>query len=207
MRLDRDQRRATHESLSVLRGPCRLRQRAMPFVRRIASDGRRCRLDAPAHAHRQDRQLGAPAPDRRGPHRRFVDGDPRYYSAVTTPVGTPVRHLAYRLGSGMIEAVMIQIERILYPTDFSDTSLHALLYAKNFAEQYRAKLHCLYVIDEAYQYWMSMGPDSVPAGPVLPDLEASSSTSPTCRSRSRARSRSAGRSWRSCAPPATFPPI
>jgi nucleotide-binding universal stress UspA family protein len=74
----------------------------------------------------------------------------------------------------MIEAVMIQIERILYPTDFSDTSLHALLYAKNFAEQYRAKLHCLYVIDEAYQYWMSMGPDSVPAGPVLPDLEASS---------------------------------
>ena len=61
---------------------------------------------------------------------------------------------------------MIQMDKILYPTDFSELSLHSLLYAKNLAEQYGAKLHCLHVIDEAYQYWMSMGPDSVPVGPV-----------------------------------------
>ncbi len=65
----------------------------------------------------------------------------------------------------------ICIEKILYPTDFSELSLHSLLYAKNLAEQYDATLHCLHVIDEAYQYWTSMGPDSVPVGPVLEDVE------------------------------------
>ena len=65
---------------------------------------------------------------------------------------------------------MIQFSRILYPTDFSDQSLHALEYATGLAETYNAEIHCLHVVDEAYQYWMSMGPDSVPVGPVLDDV-------------------------------------
>lgn len=62
---------------------------------------------------------------------------------------------------------MIRLARILYPTDFSDLSLVALKYAKSFAEQYKARLHCLHVVDEAYQYWMTMGPEGVPMGPDM----------------------------------------
>jgi nucleotide-binding universal stress UspA family protein len=62
---------------------------------------------------------------------------------------------------------MIRLARILYPTDFSDLSLVALKYAKSFAEQYHAQLHCLHVVDEAYQYWMTMGPEGVPMGPDI----------------------------------------
>ncbi len=65
---------------------------------------------------------------------------------------------------------MIQFSRILYPTDFSEHSLHALTHATGLAETYNAEVHCLHVVDEAYQYWMSMGPDSVPVGPVLDDV-------------------------------------
>ncbi len=62
---------------------------------------------------------------------------------------------------------MIKLGKILYPTDFSDLSLVALKYAKSFAEQFDAQLHCLHVIDEAYQYWLAMGPDGVPLGPDI----------------------------------------
>ena len=65
---------------------------------------------------------------------------------------------------------MIQLEKILYPTDFSDVSLHSLVYARALAEQYGAELHCIHVVDEAYQYWISMGPDTVPVGPVVDDV-------------------------------------
>jgi nucleotide-binding universal stress UspA family protein len=65
---------------------------------------------------------------------------------------------------------MIKLSKILYPTDFSDLSLVALKYAKSFAEQYDAQLHCLHVIDEAYQYWLAMGPDGVPVGPDINQL-------------------------------------
>jgi nucleotide-binding universal stress UspA family protein len=62
---------------------------------------------------------------------------------------------------------MIRLARILYPTDFSDLSLVALKYAISFSEQYDAKLYCLHVVDEAYQYWLSMGPEGVPMGPDM----------------------------------------
>lgn len=65
---------------------------------------------------------------------------------------------------------MIKMEKILYPTDFSDLSLLALKYAKSFAKQYNAELHCLHVMDDAYQYWLAMGPDGVPAGPDLEQI-------------------------------------
>jgi len=60
---------------------------------------------------------------------------------------------------------MIKMSKILYPTDFSDLSLVALNYAKSFALQYGAELHCIHVLDDAYQYWLMLGPDGVPAGP------------------------------------------
>jgi len=64
----------------------------------------------------------------------------------------------------------IEIRRILYPTDFSDLGLHALKYARDFAASHHATLHCLHVVDEAYQYLVSVGPDSVPIGPPTEDL-------------------------------------
>ena len=43
---------------------------------------------------------------------------------------------------------MLEIKAILHPTDFSQSSNHALSYAISFAEQYGAKLYCLHVIEE-----------------------------------------------------------
>lgn len=60
---------------------------------------------------------------------------------------------------------MISIRKILCPTDFSELSAHATQYAASLAEQYHAELHVLHVVDEAYQYWTAMGPESMPIGP------------------------------------------
>lgn len=65
---------------------------------------------------------------------------------------------------------MISLKRILYPTDFSEFSLHALAYARSFAESYDAELHVLHVVDEASLYWMAMGPNSLPIGPCTEEL-------------------------------------
>ena len=67
----------------------------------------------------------------------------------------------------------MKLSRILHPTDFSELSLHSLHAARGLAEQFGAELTCLHVVDEACEYWMSMGPDSVPVGPVLGDVVAS----------------------------------
>ncbi len=42
---------------------------------------------------------------------------------------------------------MISIKKILCPIDFSDFSLYALTYAVSFAQQYKAKLILLHVVD------------------------------------------------------------
>lgn len=60
----------------------------------------------------------------------------------------------------------VAITRILCPTDYSVLSLHAIPHARLFAEQFNAELHCVYVVDEAAQYWSTMGPESVPVGPI-----------------------------------------
>jgi len=67
---------------------------------------------------------------------------------------------------------MITLQRILFPTDFSELSLHALRYAVSFAEAYRAELHFLHVVDDASQYWMPIGPNNVPVGPPPEELLA-----------------------------------
>jgi len=68
---------------------------------------------------------------------------------------------------------MIKLAKILYPTDFSDLSLVALKYAKSFAKQYNAQLHCISVVDEGYQYWLALGPDGVPMTVDVEQLIAS----------------------------------
>ena len=73
-------------------------------------------------------------------------------------------------------AHMIQLQNILCPTDFSDLSAHALSFARSFAETYRAKLHLLHVVDEAYQYWTVMGTNGVPLGPPPDEMLAAART-------------------------------
>lgn len=70
----------------------------------------------------------------------------------------------------------IKLDRILYPTDFSDFSLHAIATAVGLADKFDAALHCMHVVDEAYQYWSSMGPESIPVGPPPEDLIALAET-------------------------------
>jgi nucleotide-binding universal stress UspA family protein len=49
----------------------------------------------------------------------------------------------------------MKVERILYPTDFSEGSSYTLKYAVDFAEKYNAKLYILHVI-----YDMAMATES-----------------------------------------------
>lgn len=65
----------------------------------------------------------------------------------------------------------LQFRNILYPTDFSGLSLEAIDYAVSLAEAFDAQLHCVHVIDEAYQHWISLGPESVPVGPGIEELQ------------------------------------
>ncbi len=61
-------------------------------------------------------------------------------------------------------------EKILFPTDFSELANTALDYAREFVDKYGSELHCLHVVDDAYQYWSAMGPESIPIGPPTDDL-------------------------------------
>ncbi|HBG78363.1 MAG TPA: universal stress protein [Phycisphaerales bacterium] len=42
---------------------------------------------------------------------------------------------------------MVNIKKILYPTDFSEYSLAALDFARDLTDRYKAQLHCVYVVD------------------------------------------------------------
>lgn len=65
---------------------------------------------------------------------------------------------------------MAKIEKILCPTDFSELSVEAANCAVLLAEKFDAKLHLLHVVDQAYQYWMAIGPETVPAGPSVEEM-------------------------------------
>ena len=65
---------------------------------------------------------------------------------------------------------MIELNRILYPTDFSEVSLSALPYARSFAREYEAELHCLHIVDDAYHGWMPTGPNALPVAPPTDTL-------------------------------------
>ena len=60
----------------------------------------------------------------------------------------------------------MKIERILVPTDFSETSQAALQYARELTDKFQASLHILNVVLDPYtQPWALEG-----FGPALPDL-------------------------------------
>lgn len=63
---------------------------------------------------------------------------------------------------------MIDLRRILVPTDFSEHSRHALMYGAAFAEKFDAELYLLHVFQDLAVYQ----PDAVTVGPpVVPPLE------------------------------------
>ncbi len=64
---------------------------------------------------------------------------------------------------------------ILLPTDFSDVALPAVECARNLAGVFSAQLHCLHVVDDAYQYWGAVGPESLPIGPPPDEMIKSAS--------------------------------
>ncbi|MGD2108794.1 MAG: universal stress protein [Phycisphaerae bacterium] len=64
----------------------------------------------------------------------------------------------------------VDFKKIVFPTDFSDLSLAALNYARQLVEGFKAQLYCLHVVDDAYQYWSAMGPESIPVGPPAEEL-------------------------------------
>lgn len=64
----------------------------------------------------------------------------------------------------------IKISRILFPTDYSDLAEAALNHAVTLANVFHAELHCLHVVDDAYQYWSALGPESIPIGPPPEEL-------------------------------------
>ena len=66
----------------------------------------------------------------------------------------------------------MEIKRILYATDFSELSVYALEHAAYLAQKCQVRLHCLYVVDDSYQYWMTFEMATVPAGPPVAELVA-----------------------------------
>ena len=64
----------------------------------------------------------------------------------------------------------IKISRILFPTDYSELALAALPHAVGLSQAFSAELHCLHVVDDAYQYWSALGPESIPFGPPPEEL-------------------------------------
>jgi len=62
----------------------------------------------------------------------------------------------------------MSFKNILFPVDFSDYSLEALPYVRELARAFDAQVHCLYVVEDAMQFWTAMGPEAIPVGP-LPD--------------------------------------
>ena len=67
---------------------------------------------------------------------------------------------------------MIKIEKILFPTDFSEHSTHAFGYALSFAKEYGARLYMLHVVEDV-QYLANAYMFDVPIMPSFADMEQS----------------------------------
>jgi len=59
----------------------------------------------------------------------------------------------------------MKISKVVYPTDFSQHSLYALRYAREFSEAFRSQLHCIHVVEGIYTYEAGIPAES---GGVLP---------------------------------------
>jgi len=64
----------------------------------------------------------------------------------------------------------MQFKNVLFPTDFSALSVHALTHAASLVETFESQLHCIYVVDDANFYWTAFGPEAVPLGPPVDEL-------------------------------------
>lgn len=62
--------------------------------------------------------------------------------------------------------------QILLPTDFSEAVLPATQCACELAQRFQARLHCIHIVDDGYQYWSAMGPEPVIVGPPPEELLA-----------------------------------
>src|SRR5438270_898931 len=65
---------------------------------------------------------------------------------------------------------MIDLRRILVPTDFSKHSENALTYAVAFAEKFGAELHLLHVVQDLALFLPEALPDSPPMMPPVEQL-------------------------------------
>ena len=65
---------------------------------------------------------------------------------------------------------MVAIKKILYATDFSKLSEWALGYAVYLARTCQAELHCVHVVDDSYQYWLTLDAAAIPAGPPVEQI-------------------------------------
>ena len=66
---------------------------------------------------------------------------------------------------------MIKMGSILHPTDFSDSSKHALDYAVSFAREFSSKLYMLHVIEEVPSTMYFDMLQTPPLAEVLADIE------------------------------------
>lgn len=67
---------------------------------------------------------------------------------------------------------MIDLKRILVPTDFSKPSQNALTYAAAFAEKFGAELHLLHVVQDLALFIPDMVTVTPPIGPTVEQLTA-----------------------------------
>ncbi len=74
--------------------------------------------------------------------------------------------------------MLVQAERILWPTDFSSLSLHGSLYARGFRELFQAELHVVHVVPPAIPTDLAITlPIESPVAYLGPEVE------PECRAR------------------------
>jgi len=67
---------------------------------------------------------------------------------------------------------MIGLKTILHPTDFSETSGHALTYALAFAKEFKARLYVLHVIEEVSSAMYFDMLQTPPLAQLMADVEA-----------------------------------
>lgn len=69
---------------------------------------------------------------------------------------------------------MMQLKKILVPTDFSEFGKHSIRYGCEFAKRFSAELHLLNVVEDIYPIVPEPGTPSPITGEYLAELKASS---------------------------------
>ena len=76
----------------------------------------------------------------------------------------------WSIGASCLMPTPRLFSRILLPTDFSEVALPAVGCARELTRTFGAELHCLHVVDDSYQYWGAIGPETLPIGPPPDDM-------------------------------------